>query len=68
MRTVDPIRRGLRRIFKRPLWKILRVRTVDPIRRGLRQIGSAITSAIFGSVRTVDPIRRGLRRSSQFCY
>ena len=37
MRTVDPIRRGLRLDFSPKFFKVNdSVRTVDPIRRGLR--------------------------------
>ena len=43
MRTVDPIRRGLRPEFTSFLvFTMIAVRTVDPIRRGLRRYDCAI--------------------------
>ena len=64
VRTVDPIRRGLRRPRNRLIFGQSRfVRTVDPIRRGLRRKASIYSVVLFFYVRTVDPIRRGLRQS-----
>ena len=63
MRTVDPIRRGLRHLFRfKWLFVTILVRTVDPIRRGLRPIILPPFLQALAPVRTVDPIRRGLRR------
>ena len=62
MRTVDPIRRGLRRnIIKYNTSPVCYVRTVDPIRRGLRPLAGLRNDGVV-FVRTVDPIRRGLRQ------
>ena len=65
VRTVDPIRRGLRPFWANRLSAARQVRTVDPIRRGLRQSQQYSNQAWYSFVRTVDPIRRGLRRGSQ---
>ena len=63
MRTVDPIRRGLRLFREKTFFhQFLGMRTVDPIRRGLRpRLKFLVISPSF-IMRTVDPIRRGLRR------
>ena len=64
MRTIDPIRRGLRRLGRFRLMDYILVRTIDPIRRGLRRLEllPGFTKTVL-CVRTIDPIRRGLRLS-----
>ena len=69
VRTVDPIRRGLRHHLLPCILPVARsVRTVDPIRRGLRLFFSAFLGFGFACVRTVDPIRRGLRPSNTLAF
>ena len=63
MRTIDPIRRGLRLqcAIDGYGFRLIQVRTIDPIRRGLRRFNNNFVAGSYIFVRTIDPIRRGLR-------